>query len=216
MPVWWRDEDNRPLNEPVYTLTTGWATFNWSAVFNFNSPKVRVDLIPIPGQKGRSSLYATATIMLSNDETETAKDLGVRLLSSIELLDMMLRIAGLRYTPLIKEPFSGGLLDSTFKDGRRRFSEEALVTRYNIYKDGIKSADPVVFARILNDLFERTRQQRSKAMQEIEFETRLFQDIVNETKMVLDVSEDRARTAVARRVGFDPATLVRRRVRKEK
>jgi hypothetical protein len=154
--------------------------------------------------------------MLSNDETETAKDLGVRLLSSIELLDMMLRIAGLRYTPLIKEPFSGGLLDSTFKDGRRRFSEEALVTRYNIYKDGIKSADPVVFARILNDLFERTRQQRSKAMQEIEFETRLFQDIVNETKMVLDVSEDRARTAVARRVGFDPATLVRRRVRKEK
>jgi hypothetical protein len=65
-------------------------------------------------------------------------------------------------------------------------------------------------------MFERTRLQRTKGMQEIEFETLLYSDIVTESSLVLGVTESEARRVVARRVGFDPVTLVRRRIRKEK
>ena len=211
MPVWWDEAQKKRDQTPYYTLDTGWAVFMWDRG-TYGQGRALVDLVPIKPGGGRG----TKRVTLEYEEGQRPEDLGFRPLSTMEMLDLMLRIAGLRGTPTIREPFSGGLLEAGKKSGQMKYTADALVTRQNIYKDGIKSADPVVFARILNDMFERTRLQRTKGMQEIEFEGLLYVDTVLETSLVLGVTETEARRVVARRVGFDPVTLVRRRIRKEK
>ena len=56
MVVWWRDEDGRPLTQPVYTLPTGWAQFNW-ATADRDGDVLRVSVVPLE-EIGGAGLWA--------------------------------------------------------------------------------------------------------------------------------------------------------------
>jgi hypothetical protein len=135
-------------------------------------------------------------------------------MSTVPMLDLMLRISGLSGYPLVKMPFSGGLMQTAKM--KNALPPGVFVTREALYKSAIEGGDPIDFARVLQDMTERVRLRSETGRTEQEFEARMIVDLTEETKRVLGVSTDEARRIVVRRIGYDPITFVRRRIRKEK
>jgi hypothetical protein len=213
--VWWQDEDGRRLKKPIYTLPTGWAEINWATAVR-DGDVISVTLVPLEAiAKPRPDVYSQSVLKLrETDGPKPAPGSGVRLLSTVPMLDLILRISGLKGYPLVKMPFSGGLFAT--EKMQKRLDAGVLVTRKAVYKSAIESGDPINYARVLQDMTERVRLRQETGREEQQFESRMLVDTMAETMLVLGVGTDEAWRVLIRRIGYDPFTFVRRRIRKEK
>jgi len=135
--------------------------------------------------------YASTRVSLSKDPKEPIP-YGMRMLSPPRTLDMMLRVVGMRGSPVRPERFSRGML----RTSRKQY-------RGDMYFAEVSSGDPFDFARAYRDMAERRRLNMTVGEEERRLLGRMYRDLVFEVQHSMDVPADKAEQIVQKAQGFD-------------
>lgn len=208
--------DPRASEEPFYTWSSGWARLTPRLVTDPNTLQRSVELIPALDQLGEGSLFEYTPVLIPVDLNRIEPlPPEVRRLGSLEMIEMMLRIIGIRNQPVLEGPFNSGLMKtaSNKTPTGRRFDGK-LISRQDKYVSRIQRGAPTDFAIIVREEAERWRQGREFSPTETGFLKRMYYDMAKEIALRGDIDLIEAETHVQRAFGGDPFAVSTRKMRK--